>query len=639
MPKLHGLLRVSCAGTLAAALALCGKPATPRPHAQQSVTPSTAQNAAGATTLRTSASLVLIDIVVTDHGNPVHSLDRSHFHVLEDGHAQAIATFDEHRPPAAPSTDAHPPALPPHTYTNLPSYPPGSAVNILLLDALNTPMASQMDVRRQMIQYLGKIPPGTQLGIFALSSRLRMIEGITTDPAQLARTLQSSRTAGQAETRAGQAAPQTSVLLDPQTDQALDSTIGDMTSLAAGTDPATVAGVSALGEMRQFIADVGAFQTDLRVRITLDAMQQVARYLSGIPGRKNLIWFSGSFPIALDPDDTQDDPFEAMRSYSDEIRETAELLAAARVAVYPVDARGLMTPPTLDASYTAPTNLMGGTSSGNRSGSRRRTTANKPSPSTDDLNRQKQLIEEQASMQQIAQQTGGREYLNTNGLHEAVASAIENGSSYYTIGYVPAARPLDGQFRKIQVNLESSDYKLAYRHGYYADPSDKPNEHRPGQASLMMAATLHGAPPATQILLQARVLPTGDPGLQEAKLPAGSGGELVASLKGPLQRQYVDLNVDPHTLHYDIAADGTQGAQVEFTLVAYDRDGRRVNYLDSGFQLGLKPSQIQQTMESGIRIRLPLDLPAGQFSLRIAVHDLSAGRAGSLEMPVYVNLK
>jgi predicted Zn-dependent protease len=114
---------------------------------------------------------------------------------------------------------------------------------------------------------------------------------------------------------------------------------------------------------------------------------------------------------------------------------------------------------------------------------------------------------------------------------------------------------------------------------------------------------------------------------------------LVASLKGPLQRQYVDLNVDPHTLHYDIAADGTQGVQVEFTLVAYDRDGRRINYLDSGFQLGLKPSQIQQTMESGIRIRLPLDLPAGQFSLRIAVHDLSAGRAGSLEVPVDVNLK
>jgi hypothetical protein len=41
-------------------------------------------------------------------------------------------------------------------------------------------------------------------------------------------------------------------------------------------------------------------------------------------------------------------------------------------------------------------------------------------------------------------------------------------------------------------------------------------------------------------------------------------------------------------------------------------------------------------MNNGIRIRLPLDLPSGQFFLRIAVHDLDAGCAGSLEVPVTV---
>ena len=103
-----------------------------------------------------------------------------------------------------------------------------------------------------------------------------------------------------------------------------------MANLTSGSDTLTAAGVSPLSSMRQFEADITAFQTDVRVQMTLEAMQQLARYLSGIPGRKNIIWFSGSFPIALDPDDTQQDPFEAMRSYSDQIRDTAELLSTAR---------------------------------------------------------------------------------------------------------------------------------------------------------------------------------------------------------------------------------------------------------------------------------------------------------------------
>ena len=42
--------------------------------------------------------------------------------------------------------------------------------------------------------------------------------------------------------------------------------------------------------------------TEARIGITLSAFQQLARYLSAYPGRKNVIWVSGSFPIVLFPD-------------------------------------------------------------------------------------------------------------------------------------------------------------------------------------------------------------------------------------------------------------------------------------------------------------------------------------------------
>lgn len=574
----------------------------------------------GTTALRVNSNLVLLDVVVTDHGNPVRGLDRLRFHVFEEGHEQAITTFEEHQPNttlAAPAAvEAKPAPLPPHTYTNIPRYPEASAVNVLLLDGLNTLMADQMNVRRQMLEYLGKIEPGTSLAIFTLASQLRQITGFTTNVPELVKGIESPK-----------ASPQPSVILDPQGNQDLNTVVGQMATLGGPQ--------SEVAAMQQFEADLTAFQTDQRVRITLNAMQQLARYLNAVPGRKNLIWFSGSFPIALDPDSTLTNPFQAMRSYSDDIRETAELLSAARVAVYPVDARDLMTMRSVDASYTPSTNLMSASPGSTRHGNKKPPIlSNVPNPGKDDAKFLKQTEAEQASMQQIAEQTGGQTYENTNGLKEAVDSAIENGASYYTIGYLPAAKQFNGEFRKIELHADNAAYKLSYRHGYYADPQDKPTAHQPGAVSLIVASTLHGAPPSTQILFQARVLSSTDPVLQGTNLPRGAAGEMSATLKSPIHRVIVDLKVDPHGIAWQDAPDGAHGAQVEYTLLAYDADGKRLNWFDKGFQLKLNPEQYSHSITAGIPMRMALDLPAGDAFLRIAVHDLDAGRVGSLEIPV-----
>jgi VWFA-related protein len=589
-----------------------------QPAQSSSATPAAQLPAQSAAVLKTSANLVLVDVVVTNRGNAMHGLDKSHFRILEDGREQAISSFDEHRPAPLPSTPAKPLALPPNTWTNIPIYPPAMAVNVLLLDALNTPIANQMDVRRRMVDYMGKLPPGTPLAIFTLSTRLRLIEGFTTDPAQLVEALKNRK-----------ATPQASVLLDTQTSSDLDSITGDMATMGANSE--------AVSGMQQFMADIAAFQTDQRVRMTLDAMQQLARYLSAIPGRKNLIWFSGSFPIELAPDGTLEDPFEAMRSYAEQIEETSNLLSAARVAVYPVDARGLLTLPSADVSKTPTTNLMGATTNGGRGGSRQSAVANRPSPANDDMKFMQQTMAEEASMKQIAEATGGQEYINTNGFQEAVSRAIANGSSYYTIGYVPDPHKLDGRFHRIDVRLDIDGDKLAYRRGYFADSSDNPSARNPAKASLVTVATLHGAPPATQILFQARVLPATAPQFQAVKLPNdGPAGEMTASLKGQVFRSIVDLTIDPRGIAFEQSTQGVHQAQVEFVLVAYDAEGRRVNFIDRGFQINLRPGQFEQTMDTALPIRMALDLPKGQFSLRIAVHDLAAGRAGSLEVPVTV---
>ena len=593
---------------------------TSAPHIAAQTTPVNA--AAGDTmpVLHANADLVLVDVVVTDHGKPVDGLERSRFHIFENGKEQPVTVFDEHKPAAAPPVAAAPAELPANTYTNVPVYPETGAVNVLLLDALNTPMVNQVDVRRQMIQFMGQIKPGTSLAIFTLASRLHMVEGFTTNAAELAKALQGPKGTAQA-----------SVILDSKSESA-QQTIED--TLASMTDPSHMPSVDAVRALKQFEADLTAFQIDQRVRMTLDAMQQLARYLSAIPGRKNVIWFSGSFPITVDPNGDQPDPFQSVRNYSDDMRRTSELLTAARVAVYPVDARGMMTQSTADAAYSPSRNSVSVNSQGKMVVS---------SPGLGDSNVVKdyqnfetQTMEEHGSMQQIAEATGGKMYVNTNDLKDAVANAVDNGASYYTIGFAPGGKKMDGHYRRLQMRIDGGRYDLSYRHGYYADATNRASSHNPGAVMPIQAATVHGAPPATQVIFKARVLSASDPFFEGMQFPDKPAGEMAEAMKGARHLYLVDMVVDPHFVTFETMPDGVRQAQLEFALVGYDAEGKRLNYIDRSYAINIKPEQYESTMVNGIRARLAIDLLAGQDALRVAVEDLEAGRAGSLEVPVAV---
>ena len=622
------ILAFACLLTIPSATSASGR----APQAEISAAPAGQSAAApvsppesGATVLHANANLVLVDVVVSERGGAVHGLDRRRFHIFEDGKEQTITTFDEHQPAAKLAAPPRSIVLPRGTYTNFPAYPEAPAVNVLLLDALNTPLSDQLETRRQMILYLGKIPPGTSMAVFTLSSRLRMIGGFTTNVAQLTSAVQNKK-----------GGPQASNVLGSETGNGMDNVIADTATAAGATNPhggrtaEAAMEQMALPYMQQFAAEITAFQVDQRVKMTLDAMQQLARCLSGIQGRKNLIWFSGSFPIALTPDASLNSPFSIIRNYADEIKETSDLLSSSRVAVYPVDARGLLSMPSFQASTIGPGRIgLGGTST-------RAINIDPHIPISNNARFSQQNQAEQSAMKQIAEETGGQAYADTNGLKEAVESAINNGASYYTVGYSPTGK-LDGQFRTLQVRLDDpGPSKLSYRRGYYADSPDISSTHSPGEPSLMTSATLLGAPPATQILFLARVLPDTDPLFQDAKLVKAPAGEMSASIKGPAHRYIVDLTIAPHTITYLETPDGTHEAKLEFVLAAYDAETTRVNYLDTSVQLNLRDQRYARTMATGIPVRLALNLPVGQMTMRISVHDLAAGRVGSLEIPVTV---
>jgi hypothetical protein len=94
--------------------------------------------------------------------------------------------------------------------------------------------------------------------------------------------------------------------------------------------------------------------------------------------------------------------------------------------------------------------------------------------------------------------------------------------------------------------------------------------------------------------------------------------------------------INPQNLALTADSRGVNHARVELTAIAYDADGKRLNFTDNGFDLKIPASQLAESMRSGLPAHAELDLPPGRVDLRIAVHDLNSNRVGSIEIPIQV---
>lgn len=558
--------------------------------------------------LRASVQLVVVDVVVTDKDHkPVHGLKLSDFTLTEDGKQQAIGHFEEHTAltPADAAKLQALPKLPPGIFTNYSPAPANGAVTLLLLDALNTPWADQAFVRQQLLKFLEQVSPGTRIAIFGLTSRLTILQSFTTDPALLKAVLDKKLAS-------------TSFLLDDAvggsgTHDSIADRMEDSTDRLMNMDNSTFAEMVA--NVRQMDAQQQSFQLQQRAQFTLDAMSQIARYLSGIPGRKNLIWLSGSFPINILPDMTGiKNPFAVVATSEDEFRETVDLLAKSQVAVYPIDARGVMTSPIFHA-----------------------TTSRNYGPNPKRMNQDNNKFfsdtsQEHGTMTEMAQATGGRAFVNTNGLAHAVESAIDEGSNFYTLSYTPANQARDGEFRRIKVQVAQKEVNLSYRQGYYAKTEKQAAAvGTAARPDLLRTAMMRGAPTPEEILLRVGVFPLTPAGQTEPD-PA-PGNKVAPNVHGPYSRYRVNSIVEPLDIAFLSSPDGKVRADLDLLVFVYNPDGTLVNAQVSPVHINGSSDEVKQALAHGIFYQQEVSAPAkGEYFLRIAVHDLNRDRFGAVEV-------
>lgn len=523
-------------------------------------------------TLQLTAREVVMDIVALDaKGHSVQGLTASDFRVVEDGVPQKIRSVSEHRVMAAEEVArVSGVKMPPNTFTNFVRPGNTNSVNVIVIDALDTPLVAQMYLRQQLIAFMKTVPPGKVFAIFQMdASGMRLVQGFTSDPAMLLKAVESKRD---------------SVVMRPPM----------------------------------------VYRKD-RKEILNEGMREMGRYLAGFPGRKNLIWFAGEVPRAVFG--LKANPFPDAVDYDMRSSQAANALSLSRIAMYPIDDRGL-------EMRWHPLNQM--------------------------------------ELERVTDATGGKAFFNTNGLKEALTEIAETGSNYYTIAYAPTDLEWHAYHRDLEIAVPGrADVKLLYRHRYYARKeskaqrvADKKQAAREtadssptrddeavteGELALMEEASGKedfatsmqlGQMPAGELLFSVSVTPAKSAMKREKNEPLPTGSLLRADFqRKPFREDEVLIVVDPSRIHFELESDAKYHAELELELVTvvYDNEGKVLNSVSTVRQIGFDAETYAKVLRHELTVssHQTVDVPEKVNAFfRFGVYDTASERIGTMEVPV-----
>lgn len=546
-------------------------------------------------TIRTNTRLVVVDVVVTDKkGQPVTGLKPENFTLEENGKKQKISVFVPPGIANQPPTAAQPaPAgiLSNHPENVLPSGVP----MVLLLDAANSSFTNQSYARSQMLKYVVEHGQGHPMAVVTLTDRLRVLQQFTSDPQVLLTAIKSFRPQDQI-LQGGAPAPET----------AGAGAMGEGASTANAM-------VSIASQSIQDFANLQiGYNIERRTLITLEAMRTLSRMLGGLPGRKNVVWLTGSLPFDLVPEDRSVSDAELLadlpgqgrqRSVStmasgaqageqrnlhgQEIREAESRLASANIALYPVDLHGLVS--GMESSAVHGGSVYSDTAVSDRA-----------------IIQVSSLQASQGTMEEVAAQTGGKAYINQNEIKEGVALAANDEKASYSLGYYPENKKWDGKMRNIKVKIDQGDTQIRYRKGYFAIEPGPAKDHNYEQD---VASALAVDAPATQISFMAQAKPT-DPG-----------------------KMRVVFKVDAHTLSAEDSA-GSKKMNVNFYATIWGAGEKSLAAQSIKVDKSFDAATYQQILDHGMLVPIDIQIPAGGKELRLAVLDNKTGFIGTVSGPI-----
>jgi VWFA-related protein len=604
----HRSLKI-CAGTL---LLAAGIAVAVRAQSVQSSPPPPQQSQGPAQQsthppLRVVRQMIQVDVVAKDRdGKPVAGLKQSDFKLWDEGKPQQIAWFSMETKESR-SQEAQLRELPPNTYTNMIEQKAGvpGNVTLILLDYENTKQQDMIFARNQLVKLLHKMQPNDRVALYALAGRLYVLHDFTSDVASLLRAIDTYWT-------------------PDSVDASYESVRPVFNSAGIDKNGKGDPGMDAFVNLsNQKFSDFAAVN---RVQTTTTAFEAIAEHLMRIPGRKNLVWISSSFPISIGLDtegkDSSASAYQAdaspivtsaayglapttaseglyvqeSRLFSQEVDRAVRALGSANIAIYPVDARGLI------GAW------------GNSDPSSRPSEAIGPMTYQAQGYRSELFAASFDTMNALASRTGGTAYYNTNDIGGSISKAMDDARVSYMIAYYPDHDDWKGKFHRLRVTTARPGVSLHYRSGYFAQPPDYVENLKTAQVwKTAMSSPLD----ATGVGVSVHVEP------KEA---------LEA------RTMVMEVVVNEADVSFGHEGDRTTG-RLEVVLAQYDKEGIPVVSETSEVKMDLTKDTYAKARKEGLHFGRILPISAKAAEVRVFVRDTKSNAIGSVSLPVNLVFK
>jgi VWFA-related protein len=521
---------------------------------------------------RSSRDVISVDVVVRDRsGTVVRGLTAADFEIREDGRPQDVVSF---------------------AFEEITTRPLAAVESAGLLGGVEARMADDAGRTAAAKPQPASAPPAPMTSDMLAGRRLitLVFDVSSMQPEDVQRAVAAARkyvdeTMSAADLVAVATVGSTlSVLTDFTGDRAavtaalgtLAFTEGTATEAPAASTTATDEAAAAADEEATSTdaAELDMFNNDVRLR----ALKALAEALSPIEQKKSILYFSAGMQRS-----GQDNQVE--------LRSAINAAVRGNVAIYAIDTRGLQAVvPGGDARQASGQ----GTALFSGRGVQQQFA---------------RLASSQDTLTSLAAETGGRAFTDSNDFGEAFARVQRDMSAYYLLGYSSTNPTKDGRFRRIQVRVRNSGYKVEARAGYYADRDFTHTSRNDREAQLdeqMFAA------------VSATDLPV---------MVSGGWFRLAAD------RYYVPIALTVPGSAVPVANDTDP---VSLDVLGLVRDER--NFPVGRFRetLKLPPGTGRTLAGKQILYQSGVTLPPGRFSVKVVVRENTNGQMGSFEAPIIV---